>query len=66
MADRRVKIWYDAEGDYLEVTFDPAPGYYRETSDDQVMERVDVDGRLLGFSVTGVTAIRDKPIEVAL
>ncbi len=23
MADRRVTIWYDAEGDFLEVTFDP-------------------------------------------
>jgi hypothetical protein len=25
MARRRVKVWFDREGDYLEVTFDSAP-----------------------------------------
>ena len=29
MADKRVKIWYDAEGDYLEVTFEDKEGYFR-------------------------------------
>jgi len=36
-----VKIWYDREGDYLEVTFDPRPGFFRETASDEVMEKVD-------------------------
>jgi hypothetical protein len=31
MAERRVRIWYDPEGDYLEVVFDQKPGYFRET-----------------------------------
>ena len=61
-----MKVWYDAEGDHLEVTFDPAPGYYWQMADDQVMERVDRNGRLLSFSVTRLTAIRDKSIGVAL
>ncbi len=51
MAERRVKIWYDPEGDYLEVVFDQKPGYFRETSSDQVMEKVDDTGNILGFSV---------------
>ena len=66
MADHRLKIWYDAEGDFLEVTFDSAPGYYRATASDQVMERVDQEGRLLGFSVLRFSSVRDKPLEVAL
>jgi hypothetical protein len=66
MAERRVKIWYDAEGDYLEVIFDQKPGYFRETSNDQVMEKVDEAGNVLGFSVLRVSAVRQKPIEVAL
>ena len=66
MADKRVKIWYDAEGDYLEVTFDQKPGFFRATPNDQVMEKVDDDGNILGFSVLRVSALRQKPLEVAL
>ena len=66
MAERRVKIWYDAEGDYLEVMFDQKPGYFRETPSDQVMEKVDEQGNILGFSVLRVSALREKPLEVAL
>jgi uncharacterized protein YuzE len=68
MADteRKVKIWYDAEGDYLEVIFDQKPGYFRETQSDQVMEKVDEQGNVLGFSVLRVSAMREKPLEVAL
>ncbi|MFH0981437.1 MAG: hypothetical protein V2A79_07855 [Planctomycetota bacterium] len=42
MAPRVVKLWYDPEGDYLEVIFDQKEGYFRETENDQVMEKVDV------------------------
>ena len=68
MADpgRRVKIWYDQEGDYLEVIFDQKPGYFRETQSDQVMEKVDEQGNVLGFSVLCVSAMREKPLEVTL
>ena len=68
MAGRRerVKIWYDPEGDYLEVIFDQGPGYFRETQSDQVMEKVDDEGNVLGFSVLRVSAMKEKPLEVAL
>ena len=63
---RRVKIWFDPEGDYLEVIFDQKPGYFRETESDQVMEKVDEEGHVLGFSVLRVSAMRARPLEVAL
>jgi uncharacterized protein YuzE len=63
---RHVKIWYDAEGDYLEVIFEQKPGYFRETANDQVMEKVDDDGNLLGFSVLRVSSMKEKPLDVAL
>jgi uncharacterized protein YuzE len=66
MAERNVKVWYDAEGDYLEVIFDQRPGYLRETPSDQVMEKVDEEGNILGFSVLRVSALRHKPLEVTL
>lgn len=66
MARDRLRIWYDPEGDYLEVLFDQRPGYFRETSNDQVMEKVDQDGNVLGFSVLRVSALKQAPLEVAL
>ena len=66
MAEKSVRIWYDAEGDYLEVIFDRRPGYFRETENDQVMEKVDEAGNILGFSVLKVSALKDAPLEMAL
>jgi uncharacterized protein YuzE len=66
MARDRVKVWYDAKGDYLEVLFDQRPGYFRETINDQVMEKVDAEGNVLGFSVLKVSGIGATPLEVAL
>ena len=66
MAKRRLIVWYDTEGDYLEVIFDQKPGYFRETANDQVMEKVDSRGLVLGFSVLTVSALTKAPLEVAL
>ncbi|MBM4034785.1 MAG: DUF2283 domain-containing protein [Planctomycetes bacterium] len=63
----KVKVWYDAEGDYLEVQFRDAPGYMRETAHDAVMERVDEEGHVLGFSILGVSRFRRQaPLEAEL
>jgi len=37
MGRKFVKVWYDAEGDYLEVVFERKEGYFRETANDQVL-----------------------------
>ncbi len=63
----KVKVWFDAEGDYLEVQFRDAPGYMRETAHDAVMERVDEQGHVLGFSILGVSRFRKgRPLEAEL
>jgi uncharacterized protein YuzE len=61
-----VKVWYDREGDLLEVTLKDTEGYFRETGHDQVMARVDTQGRVIGFSIISVNSLPDKPIEVVL
>ena len=66
MADRVVRLWYDREGDFLEVTFEDKEGYFRETENDQVMERVDTEGHVIGFSILRVSSLSDKPLELAL
>jgi uncharacterized protein YuzE len=65
-SQKRVKIWYDPEGDYLEVIFHQKPGYFRETENDQVMEKVDDEGNVLGFSVMRVSAMKKEPLDIAL
>jgi hypothetical protein len=62
----KIKLYYDPEGDYIEVTFENKVGYFRETEDDRVMEKVDAEGNVLGFSVMKVSSLRGKPFEVAL
>ncbi|MDY6804380.1 MAG: DUF2283 domain-containing protein [Cyanobacteriota bacterium] len=62
-----VKVWYDKEGDFMEVLFSERPGYMRETDNDAIMERVDEEGNLLGFSVLGVSNLAtEKPLVAQL
>jgi len=66
MADK-VRIWFDAEADFLEVRFSDAPGYERENQHDAVMERVDAQGHIIGFSVMGVSKFKkDQPLDADL
>jgi ribosomal protein S11 len=66
MADK-IKVWFDAEADFLEVRFSDAAGYVKATNHDAVMERVDAQGRLIGFSIMGVSKFKkDKPLETDL
>ena len=45
-----VKVWYDQEGDYLEVIFEDAPASMEEVGDD-IFEHRTPDGRIVGFAV---------------
>ena len=62
-----VKVYFDEEGDFLEVLFSDQPGYMRETDNDAIMERVDEAGNLLGFSVLAVSELStDQPLVAQL
>jgi uncharacterized protein YuzE len=50
-----IKVWFDAEADFLEVLFSDAAGYAKETEHDAVMEHVDENGTVIGFSIMGVS-----------
>ncbi|MEW5817293.1 MAG: DUF2283 domain-containing protein [Spirochaetota bacterium] len=66
MADS-IKVWYDKEGDYLEVLFKRKPGYFKETENDAVMEKVDNKGNIIGFSILKVSALKEqKPLSIEL
>lgn len=45
-----MRVWYDKEGDFLEVIFEDAPAVMEEIEDD-VFERRTPDGRVIGIAV---------------
>ena len=63
----KIKVWFDAEADFLEVSFSDDAALTRETSHDAVMERVNAEGKIVGFTVFGVSRFRKgKPLEADL
>ena len=64
---QQIKVWYDPEGDFLEVLFSDKAGYMKETNNAAVMERVDEQGNVLGFTVMGVSRLtKEKPLTADL
>jgi len=62
----KVKVWYDSKGDFLEVIFKQKEGYFRETKSDQVMEKVDMEGNIIGFSILKVSSLKEKILDIDL
>jgi hypothetical protein len=64
---KEIKVWYDQEGDYLEVLFERKEGFFKETENDAVMEKVDKGGEVIGFSILKVSSLKkQKPISLIL
>jgi len=64
---RDITVWFDPEGDFLEVLFEKKEGYFRETASDSVMEKVDLQGNVIGFSILQVSALHSQqPLLVRL
>jgi len=64
--EKEIKVWYDKEGDYLEVLLEKKKGYFKETENDAVMEKVDEKGNIIGFSILKVSTLQEKPLSVNL
>ena len=60
---KKLKIWFDKEGDFLELLFSDSPGFMRETDNENILERVDDNGNILGYSIIGISQYKkDTPI----
>ena len=59
MGKRDVKVWWDAESDFLSVTFDGKDGFMVETTDDRIMVKVDENGNITGMHILGLSTIED-------
>ncbi len=63
---KRVNVWYDEEGDYLDVTWDTGDTYYTPTLDDRVLALVDQKGRVAGFKIVAVSTFKGSLLNVDL
>lgn len=64
---QKIKVWYDREGDFLEVLFSDKPGFMQATNNDAIMKRVDEQGNILGFSIMQVSRLTsNKPLMAEL
>ena len=63
---KEISVWYDKEGDYLEVIFEKKAGYFIETENETIMEKVDNDGHIIGLSILKVSSLQKKPLSFHL
>ena len=65
--EKNITVYFDKESDFLEVLFEKTEGYFKETENDAIMEKISNDNRVIGFSILNVSKIASKkPVELAL
>ena len=50
----------------LKLSLNEKRGYFRETEDEALMEKVDKNGNVVGFSTLKVSDLQDKPLSISL
>ena len=67
MSNKRVSVWYDSDGDMLEVLWSFREGYFTPTDDDRILKRLDDDGEVIGFLIHEVSTLKQPdPVEFEL
>jgi hypothetical protein len=56
MAGDNLNVWYDPEGDHLEIVFDQKAGQFEDTSLENVMQKRDAEGNLLSVSIFNLSS----------
>ena len=65
MTSRTVSVWYDDEGDMLEVLWAFREGYFTPTDDERILKRLDDGGEVIGFLIHEMSTLkRPKPDRV--
>ena len=64
---KRVSVWYDDEGDMLEVLWAFREGYFTPTNDERILKRLDDDGEVIGFLIHEMSTLKQpSPVEFDL
>ena len=49
-SEQQLSVWYDREGDYLEIIFEEGTGYFQDAGEDLFL-RVTPEGKIVGFAI---------------
>lgn len=55
MQPEQIRVWWDDEGDFLYIAFADGDGDMVSTQDGKAMVKIDADGNVIGFQLTGVS-----------
>ena len=67
MTSKKVSVWYDDEGDMLEVLWAFREGYFTPTDDERVLKRLDDRGEAIGFLIHEFSTLKSSDtIEIDL
>lgn len=67
MTSKKVSVWFDHEGDMLEVLWARREGYFTPTDDERILKRMDDDGEIIGFLIHEMSTLRNaSPVEFDL
>ena len=67
MTTKKVSVWYDEEGDMLEVLWAFREGYFTPTDDERILKRLDDDGEVIGFLIHDISSLKQPdPVEFEL
>ncbi len=55
----KLRVWFDREGDFLEIEFMKKKGFMKSVGDD-IFLRLDQKGNILGFSILNATKRFEK------
>ena len=60
-----ISVWYDAEGDFLELGRGDEEGHFVDLGDG-IFERISTDGETIGFAVLNVSSRKrcDLPFDI--
>ena len=61
-----INLWFDPDGDLLEVGWSAEKGYFTDTDDEHVLKRVNLDGDVIGFMVQGVGSMKGTFLDLDL
>jgi hypothetical protein len=56
MAGDNLNVWFDPEGDHLEIVFDQKAGYFEDTPIENVMRKRDAEGNVLAISIFNLSS----------
>jgi len=62
----KLKIWYDPEGDFLEISVSDERGEFHPSPEKNVLIKTDDNGKVVGFAVLNISQVEKEPLDLQI